>query len=130
MQNPDLVQAQARTQVRDPKTHPPAPSARSSSRSLRPSKSPHATSATSSLLASSTPSRALQAPCAPRSSELAPVRRVERVEVLLAAADVKGGLGTGGNRVMGATVGAVARAVARVEGLEGEEREVEREVLA
>ena len=58
------------------------------------------------------------------------MRRVERVEVLLAAADVKGGLGTGGNRVIGVTAGAVARAVARVEGLEGEEREVEHEVLA
>ena len=40
---------------------------------------------------------------------------MERVEVVLAAADVKGGLGTGGNHVMGATAGAVARAVARVE---------------
>ena len=38
----------------------------------------------------------------------------------VAAADVKGGLGTGGNHVMGATAGAVARAVARVEGLEGD----------
>ena len=43
------------------------------------------------------------------------MRRLERVEMLLAAVDVKGGLGTGGNHVMGATVGAVARAVARVD---------------
>ena len=88
------VPAQARVQRAQPSI---ASSARSSSRS--------ATPAPSSFLAYSIPSSACHTPSAPRSPGLGLVWRVERIEALLAATDVKGGLGTGGNRVMGATGG-------------------------